>query len=110
MERGERERNVSHQSKGRCSGGQGAEGPTCVDVGVFLHVALLVEPLPAVGAGIGSRVTVYEEVRGQGAGSLEGLSALLALKHLLHVVDGPVRERKKRRTQKRKRLVSPHLH
>ena len=85
-------------------------GPTCVDVGVLLHVALLVEPLPAVGAGIGSRVTVYEEVRGQGAGSLKGLSALLALKHLFHVVDGPVRERKKRRTQKRKRLVSPHLH
>ena len=41
--------------------------PTCVDVRVFLHVRLLVESLAAVLAGVGSRITVDEQVRGEGA-------------------------------------------
>ena len=41
--------------------------PTCVDVRVFLHVRLLVESLAAVLAGVGSRVAVDEQVRGEGA-------------------------------------------
>jgi len=64
-----------------------------VDVGVLLHVALLVEPLAAVVAGIRPRVAVDEQVGGQCAGALEALSALLALEHLLHVVHRPGMER-----------------
>jgi len=64
-----------------------------VDVGVLLHVALLVEPLAAVVAGVRPRVAVDEQVGGQGAGALEALSALLALEHLLHVVHRPGMER-----------------
>lgn len=62
---------------------------TCVDVGVLLHVALLVEPLAAVVAGIRPRVAVDEQVGGQGAGALKALAALLALEHFLHVVHRP---------------------
>lgn len=54
-------------------------------VGVFLHVGLLMEPLAAVGAWIGSGVTVDEEVGGQCGGSLEALAALLALKRAFFV-------------------------
>lgn len=64
-------------------------------VGVLLHVALLVESLAAVAAGIRPRVAVYEQMRGEGAGALEALAALFALKDLLHVVHGPVWTEKK---------------
>lgn len=63
---------------------------TGVYVGVLLHVALLVESLAAVAAGIRPRVAVYEQMRGEGAGALEALAALFALKDLLHVMHGPV--------------------
>lgn len=36
---------------------------TCVNVGVLLHVGLLVESLPAVLAGVWSRVRVNQKVR-----------------------------------------------
>lgn len=66
-------------------------------VGVLLHVALLMEPLAAVGAGIRPRVAVYEQMRGEGAGSFEAFAALLALEDLLHIVHSPVWERKRER-------------
>lgn len=47
---------------------------------MLLHVGLLVEALAAVGARVRARVAVDEQMRGQGAGALEGLAALLALK------------------------------
>ena len=59
---------------------------TCVNVGVFLHVTLLVEPLAAVLAGIRPRVRMNEQMSGQGRRSLEGLPALLALKLLIDAV------------------------
>lgn len=37
---------------------------TCVYVGVFLHVGLLVESFAAVGAGVGAGVAVDQQVRG----------------------------------------------
>lgn len=52
---------------------------TGVNVCMFLHVGLLVEPLPAVLARVGPGVGVDQQVRGQGAGPLEGFTALLAL-------------------------------
>lgn len=61
-----------------------------MNVRVLLHVALLVKPFAAVRAGIWSRITVDEEMRGQSAGPLESLPALLALKNLLYVMDSPV--------------------
>ena len=63
---------------------------TCVYVGVFLHVGLLVESFAAVGAGIGAGVAVDQQVRGQGGGPLEALPTLLALKAPLLGVDNPV--------------------
>lgn len=48
---------------------------TCVDERVFLHVWLLVEPLPAVLARVGPRVRVDEQVRGQRGGALEAFAA-----------------------------------
>lgn len=63
---------------------------TCVYVGVFLHVGLLVEPLAAVGAGVWAGVTVDQEVRREGGGALEALPTLLALKAPLLGVDHPV--------------------
>ena len=39
---------------------------TCVNVSMFLHVRLLMKPLSAILAGVGSRVRVDEEVGGQG--------------------------------------------
>lgn len=49
-----------------------------VNIGVLLHVRLLVEALVAVGAGVGSRVRVDEQVRGEGGRALEGLATLTA--------------------------------
>lgn len=51
-----------------------------MDVGVLLHVGLLVEALATVGARIRTCVAVDEQMRGQGAGALEGLAALFALR------------------------------
>jgi hypothetical protein len=61
-----------------------------MDIGMLLHVRLLVEAFPAVLAGVGPRVTVDEEVRGEGGRALERLPALLALERALLVVDGAV--------------------
>ena len=52
---------------------------TCVYVGVFLHIRLLVEALAAVWAGIRPGVTVDQKVGGQGRRPLEALATLLAL-------------------------------
>ncbi|GFR07928.1 hypothetical protein TNCT_592591 [Trichonephila clavata] len=57
---------------------------------MFLHVRFLVEPLATVLARVGPGVRVYEQVRGQGGGPFEGLSALLALEGPLCSVDGPM--------------------
>ena len=48
-------------------------------VGMFLHVALLVEPFSTVLARIGAGVGVDEEVGGEGGGALEHFPTLLAL-------------------------------
>jgi hypothetical protein len=53
--------------------------PTCVYVRVFLHVRLLVESLSAILTRVGARVTVDQQVSGQGGRALETLPALLAL-------------------------------
>ena len=50
-----------------------------MDVGVLLHVGLLVEALAAVGAGVRARVGVDQHVRGQGGRPLEPLPTLPAL-------------------------------
>lgn len=55
------------------------EGLTGVDVGVLLHVGLLMKPLAAVLARVGPRVRVYEQVSAQRARSLERLPALFTL-------------------------------
>lgn len=60
-----------------------------MNVGVLLHVALLMKPFAAVRAGVWSSITMNEEVRGQRAGPLERLATLFALKHFLHVVHSP---------------------
>lgn len=62
---------------------------TGVNVGVLLHVRLLVKPLPAVLARIGPSVRVNEQVRGQRRGALEPLPALLALERPGARVEGP---------------------
>lgn len=69
-------------------------------VGVLLHVALLVEPLAAVAAGIRPRVAVYEQMRGKGAGALEAFAALFALEDLFHVVHSPVWEKEEQETRR----------
>ena len=50
-----------------------------MDVGVLLHVGLLVEALATELARVGPRVRVDEQVRGQSGRPLEGFPALLAL-------------------------------
>lgn len=51
-----------------------------VNIGVLLHVGLLVKPLVAVGTRIGPRVRVDQQVRRERRRSLEGLAALPAQK------------------------------
>ena len=67
---------------------------TCVYVGVFLHVGLLVEPLSAVLARVRPRVRVDEEVRGERGAPLERLAALLARERPLVRVHRPARKRR----------------
>lgn len=57
--------------------------PTSVNVRVFLHVRLLVEPLAAVLAGVRPRVRVDEQMRGERGRALECLPAHLALEAFL---------------------------
>lgn len=52
---------------------------TRMNVGVLLHVGLLMESLAAILAGIRSRVAVDEQMRGEGRGALERFAALFAL-------------------------------
>lgn len=61
-----------------------------MNVGVLLHVALLMESLPAELTWVRSRVRVYQQMGSQSAGPLEPLAALLALEHLLRGVHGSV--------------------
>ena len=61
-----------------------------MNVGVFLHVTLLVEALAAVLAGVGPCVGVYQEVCRQRRRSLETLPALLTREHFLCTVYSPV--------------------
>lgn len=56
---------------------------TCVDVGVLLHVRLLVEALPTELAGVGPRVRVDEQVGRQGGRALEGFATHPALEATL---------------------------
>ena len=60
---------------------------TGVDVGVLLHVGLLVEALATELARVRSRVRVDQQVCGESGRPLEGFPALLALKNLLDVVN-----------------------
>lgn len=61
---------------------------TCVDESVFLHVGLLVEPLPAVLARIGPRVRVDEQVRGQRGRPLKAFAADFAVEASFLETDG----------------------
>lgn len=63
---------------------------TSVDVGVLLHVGLLMESLATVLARVGPRVRMNEEVRGQRGAPLERFSALFTAKGFFAVVYGPV--------------------
>lgn len=54
-----------------------------MNVGVLLHIRLLMEALPTVLAGIRPGVRVDQQVSRQGGRSLEGLSAHFALKAFL---------------------------
>lgn len=60
---------------------------TGVNVRVFLHIRLLVEPLAAVLAGVRPRVRVDEQVRGESGGALEGFAAHLALEAFFLIKD-----------------------
>ena len=51
-------------------------GPTCMNVGVLLHVWLLVETFPAVLARVGTGVRVDQQMCRQRGGALEALAAL----------------------------------
>lgn len=76
-----------------------AGGLTRVDVGMLLHVRLLVEALAAELAGIGPRVRVDEQVGGQRGRALEGFAAHLALEAaLLPGETRPWGVRRRRRT------------
>jgi hypothetical protein len=55
-----------------------------MNVSVFLHVRLLVEPLAAVLARVRPRVRVDEEVRGQRRTPLETFATLITLKSKLN--------------------------
>ena len=63
-----------------------------MNVGVLLHVGLLVEPLSAVLARVRPRVRVDEEVRGERGAPLERLAALLARERPLVRVHRPARK------------------
>lgn len=69
--------------RGRGAPGRRGACLTRVDVGVFLHVGLLVEALAAELAGVGPRVRVDEQVRGQGGRAFEGFAAHPALEAAL---------------------------
>lgn len=60
-----------------------AGGLTCVNVGVLLHVRLLVEALATELAGVGPGVRVDEQVGGQRGRALEGFATHPALKAAL---------------------------
>ena len=77
-----------------------------MNVGVFLHVGLLVEPLSAVLARVRPRVRVDEEVRRQRGAPLEGLAALLARERLLAVVNRSVGETTAGESLKRQNYVT----
>ena len=59
----------------RGGGVERSAGLTGMDVGVLFHVRLLVEALAAELAGVGPRVRVDEQVRGQRGGALEAFAA-----------------------------------
>jgi len=61
-----------------------------VDVGVLLHVGLLVEPFAAELARVRARVGVDEQVRRQRRGALEALAALATFEAALGAVHCPV--------------------
>lgn len=61
-----------------------------MNVGVLLHVRLLVEALAAVWTGVRSGVGVDQQVGGERGGALEALSALWAAEGLLLRVHGAV--------------------
>lgn len=60
-----------------------------MNIGVLLHIRFLMEPLPAVLAGVRPSVGVDKQVCGKCAGTFERLPALLALEYFLHAVHGP---------------------
>lgn len=49
---------------------------TCVNVGVLLHVRLLMKPFTAILAGVGTGVRVNEQMRGQRGRALERFATL----------------------------------
>ena len=59
---------------------------------MLLHVALLMETLATVIAGIWARIAVYQQMRGQRAGSFESFATLFTFEYLLHVVNGPLKK------------------
>ena len=65
---------------------------TRVDVGVFLHVRLLVKSLATILARVGTRVRMYQEVSGQRRTALESFATLFAIKGFFAIVDRPERD------------------
>lgn len=63
---------------------------TCMDIGVLLHVTLLVESFTAVLTGIRSGIGVDQQMRGEGGRALECLTALFTVKASLLSMNRPV--------------------
>lgn len=57
-----------------------------MDVGMLLHVALLMKPLPAEPARIRPGIAVDQQVRRQRTGPLECLPALFAFEYFLYTM------------------------
>ena len=68
---------------------------TCMNVCVFLHVRLLMEPLAAVLARVWPRVRMDEEVCWQGGASFESFATLFAGKYSFITVNGSESESRK---------------
>lgn len=77
---------------------------TGVNVRVFFHVRLLVEPFAAVLAGVGPGVRVDEEVRGQSGGALKRFATHLALEAFFLSKHGHTRVLQYHRYREAKRI------
>ena len=72
---------------------------TRVDVGVLLHVRLLVESLATVLARVGTRIRMYQKVSGQRRTALESFATLFTIKGFLAIVHRPGKSRNVKMTR-----------